>query len=1222
MSHNASNDERPDSDGIDIDRHAEELDRVIDEITAKRRSGESLSLSQLVARYPHLEADLRDVYSAILMVEGLDRERSAPSTHMLTTAIDPMFDKIPSRLGDYQLLRELGRGGMGIVFAAQQVSLNRPVAIKVLAGHLVENEKLRLRFLREAQSAAQLQHPNIVPVYGNGSDRGFSYYAMQLIEGHDLNIVLDDVRRLRRGEGIEPPQKPASTAETARHEFPVSQCSGHLLPSSASTRERTDSSAAGRQEYFRRVAGLVRQIAVALEYAHSHGTIHRDIKPSNLILDKSGTIWITDFGLARLATDEALTQTGDMLGTLRYAAPEQLNGVAAPSCDIYSLGATLYELVTLSPAHHAVNQLQLLDEVRSVEPVSPRRIDAAIPRDLETIIITAMAKDPLRRYRTAQELADDLNRFLTDVPILARQPSAIEQLARWGRRYKALASTILAALVLFSVVIPTIVVAYSWRLKSEVKRSQVAERHMAAAQSAAQRQLVESLVQQARAKRSSDDPLRSINAINTVKAAVSALEQAEVSDDDRHALTRQLRDEAIAALALPQLSVKYQFSMPRSAAETPILLDAANGSYVLLFQLPEQQDRVEVWRQNHATSQFAFVSTRVTRCEISRDGQFLLSQQTRSSERALLSVWDVNSQQKLREFEIVHGAWAMTPDETRFIAIQADGRTRLQDFANDSAPLRSELGIQQPVQLQCNSELTQVAIIQPYQIEIKRLQSIETLAVLQPNRVGVQFETAIWPCRGDWFAAKQLDGNVMVYDSRTWEPLRVLATDVVAGTTLAASRNGKYLAARSWVKRMRVWNVFTGREVCQIQSKYVTAAMDLLDGQVGPVMEQDLATMYTLDDSDVLRVNDYSIDATRRIEQFSCHPDGTTVAYVALPEFRLEFVDLRSNDVVRTNIAVNHVAFDQAGELWAVANGHLLKWITTTNARDPMHIGYQREMWRGWLTVVTPRDQQNVLANVNGGLASLQFAESGGSSVTAMISTGDVRKTSLSPDGKWAVGCEHNLKGCHVVDLSTRETYDLSPEYGQTWACFSPDGSWLAINVPAHQLRLYRSGDWQAPCQVWDAVLGQPAFSPDGSLLAACVLPGTIQVFDTATGDKLVRLVHPDGVTPKQLTFTADGRRLVFNSDESNSIHHWDLVELERRLCEVHSSLTLGSALPSATAPSVTVDAASEQTPIAQPFLVFQADADVKARVLGHVKAFLDSLRHRSVAPPATPGPQ
>jgi WD40 repeat protein len=841
-----------------------------------------------------------------------------------------------------------------------------------------------------------------------------------------------------------------------------------------------------------------------------------------------------------------------------------------------------------------------------------------------------MAKDPQRRYRSAQELAADLDRFLTDVPIRARQPSAIEQLARWGRRYKALATTILAALTLFAVVIPTIVVAYSWRLKSEVTRAQLAERHMATAQLEAQRQLVESLVQQARAKRSSDDPQRRSSAIDTIKVAMTALDEAAVSDADRHALTQQLRDEAIAALALPQLSVAYRFSLPRSAAETPVLLDVANDSYVLQFQLPQQQDRVEVWQRGDPSSRFAFVSSRVTRCEISRDGQFLLCQQTHTSERSQLCVWDVTRKQKLREYNIFHDAWAMTPDETGFIALAADGKTLLQDFAKESIPLPSELATQQPVRLQCNRERTHVAVILRDRIEIKRLRPSETIAVLRPNRVGVEFETAIWPCHGDWFAAKLLDGNVIVYDSRTWEPLRVLATDVVPGTTLAASRDGKYLAARSWVKRMCLWNVFTGREVCQIQSTYVTGAMDLLDRQIGPVMEQDGASIYALDESRVLRTHEYSVDATRRTEQWSCHPNGTTVAYVALPEFRLEFVDLRSHKVVETKTHVSQVEFDRSGELWAVAVDQLLKWSTTTNGDTPMRIGDRRSMWRGFLSVVAPGDQTSVVANVNGGLALLQFPESGGGSTTTMIPAGDVRRIALSSNGRWAVACEHNLNGCHVVDMLTRQSHDLSPEYGLTWARFSPDGRWLAINVPAQQLRLYRVGDWQSPCQVWDAVLGQPAFSPDGNVLAACVLPGTIQIFDTATGDALARLVHPEGVTPKQLTFTDDGRRLVFNSDESNGIHHWDFVELERQLCEVHPTLTLGTALPVSSTPpvvplaadNIAADniAADDSATSDQPFLVFQADeADIKSRVLAEVEAFVKRLRRRLSSPPSSP---
>ena len=238
-----------------------------------------------------------------------------------------------------------------------------------------------------------------------------------------------------------------------------------------------------------------------MEYAHQQGTVHRDIKPSNLILDKAGQIWITDFGLAKLDSEQRMTQVGDILGTLRYVAPEQLDGVTAPSCDIYGVGVTLYELVTLQPAWNGNNHAQIMQRFRSDSVVRPRFVEPAIPRDLETIILTAMARNPADRYRSARELGDDLERFCNDQPIRARKPSSFESLLRWARRNRLAAASIASVLLLAAVVVPAITISYSMMWRNEATRAQNAERNTKIANEQSKQLLVESLIQQARAVR-------------------------------------------------------------------------------------------------------------------------------------------------------------------------------------------------------------------------------------------------------------------------------------------------------------------------------------------------------------------------------------------------------------------------------------------------------------------------------------------------------------------------------------------------------------------------------------------------------------------------------------------------------------------------------------------------------------------------------------------------
>lgn len=434
------------------------LDDAIGEVIQLQQAGKVVRLVEFQQRYPDLADSLAEIWSALVVVNRLGKQSSDSSKWV--------GGEYPSVLGDFQLTHEIGRGGMGVVFEAKQVSLDRPVAVKVLARHLAKDPQCAARFLRESRSAALLQHPRIVPVFGNGCDGEYSYYAMQLIHGNGLNEVLQQIKRVRQRVGDAVVKEAASSV----HDLSQVLISGHLvagvllgtesqkaselplpanlLPriSSQETFDRVagsgvdSSTKVGYSRYLVNVAGLIKQVAEALQYAHAHGVVHRDIKPSNLILDHSGVIWVTDFGLAKVATHTSLTNAGDMVGTLTYVAPEQLEGIAAPSCDIYGLGATLYELITLNPVIPTTDRLLVLEHIRNKEPVPPRVLDPTIPLDLQTIALKAIAKSPIDRYQTAQELADDLQRFLDGRPILARQVSSVERTFRWARRNWQVAS--------------------------------------------------------------------------------------------------------------------------------------------------------------------------------------------------------------------------------------------------------------------------------------------------------------------------------------------------------------------------------------------------------------------------------------------------------------------------------------------------------------------------------------------------------------------------------------------------------------------------------------------------------------------------------------------------------------------------------------------------------------------------------------------------------------
>jgi serine/threonine protein kinase len=381
-------------------------------------------------------------------------------------------------VGDFRVVRLIGRGGMGVVYEAEQLSLNRRVALKVLP-HTAALDPVQLqRFKNEAQAAAHLHHQNIVPVHAVGCEGGVYYYAMQFIEGQTLAGIIFDLRQMNSRAKAGPLTALATTVtpEFACRETPLppsaltrdgsevndaeadgvravaaaparvpyTESPPFELASGASPGPRAGESSTDTPSFFRTVAQLGAQAAEALEHAHNVGVVHRDIKPANLLVDTRGNLWITDFGLAHVQGDTQLTMTGDVVGTLRYMSPEQAmakRGLLDERTDIYSLGATLYELLTLEPAFDGSDRQELLHQIAFEEPKPPRRLNRAVPIDLETILLKALAKEPSGRYATAQEMADDLRRFLADEPVLARRPTFLQKAAKWCRRHRALVAT-------------------------------------------------------------------------------------------------------------------------------------------------------------------------------------------------------------------------------------------------------------------------------------------------------------------------------------------------------------------------------------------------------------------------------------------------------------------------------------------------------------------------------------------------------------------------------------------------------------------------------------------------------------------------------------------------------------------------------------------------------------------------------------------------------------
>ena len=435
------------------DREAR-LVQVLDAYLAALHEGTPADPAELLARYPDLADDLRECLASL---EFIRRAEVQPEQWSAGGLVPGEGDSLARLLGDFRILREVGRGGMGVVYEAEQVSLHRRVALKVLPFAATMDARHLQRFHNEAQAAACLHHTNIVPVFSVGCERGVHFYAMQFIDGQPLSEV---IRQLREREKRGTDSVPTATEErtTAYQPAPAEAVTTRPTVGAADV---TPLSAEGRRgrDYYRKVAELGVQAAEALDHAHQVGIVHRDVKPGNLLLDGDGRLWVTDFGLAHMQQSEAsLTVTGQALGTPRYMSPEQALAKRVPidhRTDVYSLGATLYELLTLRPAFLGEDRQELLRQIAFEDPARPRRLERAIPAELEIIVLKAMEKRPQDRYATTQELADDLRRWLMHEPIRARRPGLVHRATKWGRRHRPLVFagvvSLLLALVLLAI---------------------------------------------------------------------------------------------------------------------------------------------------------------------------------------------------------------------------------------------------------------------------------------------------------------------------------------------------------------------------------------------------------------------------------------------------------------------------------------------------------------------------------------------------------------------------------------------------------------------------------------------------------------------------------------------------------------------------------------------------------------------------------------------------
>jgi serine/threonine protein kinase/WD40 repeat protein/Tfp pilus assembly protein PilF len=1199
------------NDEVSVDPVAE----LAEEFAARYRHGERPPLSEYTCKYPELAERIREVFPLVVLMEEAGDEASASKTAEARRLASGLGAEKLEVIGGYRLLREVGRGGMGVVYEAEQLSLGRHVALKVLPLRAAQAGGLE-RFHREACAAARLHHTNIVPVYEVGDDQHVCYYAMQFIHGQPLDEVVAELRRTRDSNADQTPEglsgRPArpialsllsgSLAQHATPEFTLRQGNEQAAPDTDKSAcaptvivsAKTSSTSADSQprHYYDSVARIGLQVAEALEYAHGQGVIHRDIKPSNLLLDTGGRVWVADFGLAKTDGD-ALTQSGDIVGTIPYMAPERFRGWADPRSDIYSLGLTLYEMLALRPAFAGSDRCQLMLQATQANPPRLRKIDPLIPRDLGTIIAKATDKEPERRYQTAGELAADLQRFLDDRPILARRISPVERAWRWCKRNPAVASltasvAVLAVVLLVGSWVGALLRDQRDRALEAQERAEKADKEKGAllrrAVEAEREVNIRSILAQAQAKGRMQLPGRRSEAFKLLAKAT----RLEPSPE----LRAEMRDLAIRLSGLTDIRLGSEEWEGWLKDTTFVVFDSklkryARGDHkgaVSVRSVPDDREIVALPASGREVIYLRF----------SPDGEYLAV--IAGVQPSVAQVWDLARRKTMFEQPrpVYYTALDFTIDSRQVVIGQENGSIGLYELATDTL-VRDLCKVPWPIWLSVSPNGVQLAITSRGSpgVEICDLASGSVRKTL--THPDAHLSQPTWhPHDPDLLAT--CGWGIFLWDVRTGKERARLPGQAGPTTNVAFSHRGDILASKGHQDiSVRLWDPWTGRQLAQIPGPpshgYIPLQFSPDDRRLAFALDGNKLGLWEIDMAREFR----SLEGHAKLGEgpytwFDIHRGGRLLAVGSSsgsPD-GIHFWDLdtgRKLDFLPTG-PTHTVRFHPSGEAFFSSHheGDVHVWLIG-GAGEPAgtwHLGPPRALGLagrpGYLSLsgnarvmtVQQHGNQGIVvdlpkrANLLAGALPEWFPwrDLLGPRINPLsrrkISDGE--PSHVSPNGRWVVG--GTVNGVLVWDAQTGKRVRLLPAPGRySFSEFSPDGRWLLISV-AGEYCLYETGSgepdswrlrWRLPRNVGGDIAGPFAFSRDGQVLAIVTSAFTVRLIDPATGRDLANLEppDPDRALPQQLRFSPDGSRLIVCTSELRAIHVWDLRLIGARLAEL-----------------------------------------------------------------------